>query len=578
MENKRSFGTQLRELRKSAGLTLRELAEKVNVNFTYLSKIENGALPPPSEKVVKQLAAVLNYNEDELLALAGIIPADIAEILKDRRTRERLRSEQARRTKARGVKMPALPRVSLPLKGLYRLALPVFLVIAVALSIWYASPTQALQIEYPNQPTSGTLGSTFTFYVKVSIEDLEHLPLQGVTVVIYNVTYPTTYKATLASLPLGDSAAAAHNPTEGSGSGTATVAADADAKWGYIASGTGYAVWESVGYAFVPSTSGGYGYQSPGTGTTSITYTIVWTSPSSWPEGTYKIDTVLTTSPQSPGGGTTFTKSSNNITLSAAAAGGGGGGGAPLIGTTYVFDFVTPDGRFTQTVIAKSADNNVQITINRDVIGKNKYGQALSRIDINPMAAPPAPPEKSSIIGLVYDLGPAGATFAPPITLTFTYNPASLAEGVAEADLTVAYYDSSLPDWVTLENVTVDTVNHTVSADISHFTAFAVVAYEPVPAPAPAPTPEPTPTPTPVPTPEPTPTPTPAPTPAPAPAPEPTPEPTPAPAPTPVPTPVPTPTPTPEAGLNWWLIGGIIAVVILVAVAVWSLVTHRIQP
>lgn len=576
MENKRSFGAQLRELRKSAGLTLRELAEKVNVNFTYLSKIENGALPPPSEKVIKQLAGVLNYSEDELLALAGIIPADIAEILRDSRTREKLRSEQARRARASGAKAPALPRVSLPIKGLYRLVLPVFLVIAVALSIWYASPTQALQIEYPNQPTSGTLGSTFTFHVKVSIEDLEHLPLQAVTVVIYNVASPTTYKATLASLPLGDSATAVHNPTEGSGSGTATVAADADAKWGYVASGTGYAVWESVGYAFVPSTSGGYGYQSPGTGTTSITYTIVWTSPSSWPAGTYKIDTVLTTSPRSPGGGTTFTKTSSAITLSAAAAGGGGGGGgAPLLGTTYVFDFVTPEGRFTQTVIAKSADNNVQITINRDVVGKNRYGQALNRIDINPMTSPPATTENSSIVGLVYDLGPAGATFVPPITITFTYDPADIPEGVDEANLTIAYYDSSLPGWVSLENVTVDTTEHTISADVSHFTAFAVIAYEPAPAPAPEPEPTPAPTPEPAPVPEPEPTPVPTPEPAPEPAPEPEPEPAPAPTPEPAPEPTPTPTPIPEAGLNWWLIGGIIAVVIIVGLAVWSLVTRR---
>lgn len=576
MDDKRSFGAQLRELRKNAGLTLRELAEKVNVNFTYLSKIENGALPPPSEKVVKQLAGVLNYNEDELLTLAGIIPADIAEILKDRRTREKLRSEQAKRARATGIKVPALPRVSLPLKGLYRLALPVFLVIAVALSIWYASPTQALQIEYPNQPTSGTLGSTFTFYVKVSIEDLEHLPLKDVTIVIYNVASPTTYKATLDSLPLGDSATAAHNPTEGAGSGTATVAADADAKWGYSTSATGSATWEGVTYTFVPSTSGGYGYQAPGTGTTSITYTIVWTSPSSWPAGTYKIDTILTTSTQNPGGGTTFTKSSSAITLSAAAAaGGGGGGGAPPTGTTYVFDFVTVEGRFTQTVIAKSADNNVQLTINKDVVGKNKWGQALNRIEINPMTSPPAAPEKSSIIGLVYDLGPAGATFVPPITITFTYNPASIPEGVDEADLTVAYYDASVPGWFTLENITVDTVNHTISADVSHFTAFAVIAYEPAPAPTPEPTPEPAPAPAPVPTPtpEPTPVPTPEPTPTPVPTPEPTPAPAPAPEPTPVPTP--TPTPTPGAGLNWWLIGGIIAVVIIVGIAVWSLVSRR---
>ena len=46
------FGARLRELRKQLGLTQRELANIVNVDFTYLSKIEGGTAPPPSEKVL----------------------------------------------------------------------------------------------------------------------------------------------------------------------------------------------------------------------------------------------------------------------------------------------------------------------------------------------------------------------------------------------------------------------------------------------------------------------------------------------------------------------------------------------
>jgi len=147
MEENRKFGTKLRDLRKKSGLSLRELADRVNVNFTYLSKIENGILPPPSEKVIRQLAETLNADKDELLALAGRIPSDIAEILKDRDTLEKLRAEQVKKEeKALAVhkKLVSLPQVSIPLKGLYRLALPVFLVIAVAASLWYATPTKAL--------------------------------------------------------------------------------------------------------------------------------------------------------------------------------------------------------------------------------------------------------------------------------------------------------------------------------------------------------------------------------------------------------------------------------------------------
>jgi transcriptional regulator with XRE-family HTH domain len=300
MNSNQKFGTRLRELRKKADLSLRELAANVHIDFTYLSKIENGVLPPPSEKVILHLAESLGADKDDLLMLAGRIPPDIAEILTNRETIKHLRAERAKKeAKNMNQKSVPLPKIHIPFKSLYRLALPVFLVILVAVSIWYAAPTpvKALEISYSSLP-AGTLGSTYTFTVTVSIQSTEHLPVQSADVIIYKVDAPTTYKATLADMPLADSSTSAHNPSEGSGSGTATVAAVADATWGYTASATGYANWKGTGYSFSPYTSGGYGYQA-GTGTTSIVYTIVWTPPSSWSAGSYKIDTTLTTGTQS---------------------------------------------------------------------------------------------------------------------------------------------------------------------------------------------------------------------------------------------------------------------------------------
>ena len=72
--------------------------------------------------------------------------------------------------------------------------------------------------------------------------------------------------------------------------------------------------------------------------------------------------------------------------------------------------------------------------------------------------------------------------------------------------------------------------------------------------------------------------PAPKPTPAPAPAPPPlAPKPTPAPAPPPAPAPAPAPTPppTPEPAANWWLIGGIIAAVIIIGAVAWFVVARR---
>jgi len=42
-----TFGKRLRELRKAKGMTQMDLANEVGINFTYLSKLETGVVPPP---------------------------------------------------------------------------------------------------------------------------------------------------------------------------------------------------------------------------------------------------------------------------------------------------------------------------------------------------------------------------------------------------------------------------------------------------------------------------------------------------------------------------------------------------
>ena len=54
------FPERLRTLRREARLSQRELAERVSVDFTYLSKIENARVEPPSEAVLKSIARELS--------------------------------------------------------------------------------------------------------------------------------------------------------------------------------------------------------------------------------------------------------------------------------------------------------------------------------------------------------------------------------------------------------------------------------------------------------------------------------------------------------------------------------------
>jgi transcriptional regulator with XRE-family HTH domain len=71
------FGERLQELRKAKGYTLRQLASKVGVGFTYLSKAENGKLAfadVPGEALILKLAEALDADADELLILAKKIP------------------------------------------------------------------------------------------------------------------------------------------------------------------------------------------------------------------------------------------------------------------------------------------------------------------------------------------------------------------------------------------------------------------------------------------------------------------------------------------------------------------------
>lgn len=58
---KSKFGKRIKELRKSIGYTQEEVAEKIGIEPTNLSKMENGLHFPQSEKLEK-LANVFNTN------------------------------------------------------------------------------------------------------------------------------------------------------------------------------------------------------------------------------------------------------------------------------------------------------------------------------------------------------------------------------------------------------------------------------------------------------------------------------------------------------------------------------------
>lgn len=77
----RTFGQIIKEARKAEQITQRDLAKQIDVDFTYISKIENGALEPPSEEVILKMAKVLDIDENELFLAAKKVPTQFRDTI-----------------------------------------------------------------------------------------------------------------------------------------------------------------------------------------------------------------------------------------------------------------------------------------------------------------------------------------------------------------------------------------------------------------------------------------------------------------------------------------------------------------
>lgn len=78
------FGAFIRREREAKEIGLREMAKKIGVSPTYLSKVERDEFPPPAEDKVRKIAAIIGHDADELLALAGRVASDLTDIIRER--------------------------------------------------------------------------------------------------------------------------------------------------------------------------------------------------------------------------------------------------------------------------------------------------------------------------------------------------------------------------------------------------------------------------------------------------------------------------------------------------------------
>ena len=85
------FGEYVRkrrlELYESAGkYSVRQVAGRIDVQPSYLSKVERKDVGPPGEETTRRLADDLGEDPDVLLALAGKVSADLREVIMKRPT------------------------------------------------------------------------------------------------------------------------------------------------------------------------------------------------------------------------------------------------------------------------------------------------------------------------------------------------------------------------------------------------------------------------------------------------------------------------------------------------------------
>jgi transcriptional regulator with XRE-family HTH domain len=84
MAGRKSFGALVRREREAKDIGLREMAKKIGVSPTYLSKVERDEFPPPAEDKVRKIAEIIGRDADELLALAGRVASDLTDIIRQR--------------------------------------------------------------------------------------------------------------------------------------------------------------------------------------------------------------------------------------------------------------------------------------------------------------------------------------------------------------------------------------------------------------------------------------------------------------------------------------------------------------
>ena len=85
----KSFGSFVRSRREALrkhdrSFSVRQVAQRIGVEPSYLSKVERDEVAPPGEETIGKLAGELDVDADVLLAMAGKVSSDLQAVIRKR--------------------------------------------------------------------------------------------------------------------------------------------------------------------------------------------------------------------------------------------------------------------------------------------------------------------------------------------------------------------------------------------------------------------------------------------------------------------------------------------------------------
>lgn len=158
--------------------------------------------------------------------------------------------------------------------------------------------------------------------------------------------------------------------------------------------------------------------------------------------------------------------------------------------------YTNADGVVTQATRLQSTDGRVLVSVGEGVVAMDAGGKPLSEITVKALRSEdlPAIPSGSTfmVAGMAYEIGPDGATFSPPVSLSFTLPQAQWGQ-----DYSVKSFDQKSGTWQD-QPTTFDATTGTVTAQVSDLCFFALFIHPLASSGTPVATPAATPVPAPV--------------------------------------------------------------------------------